>query len=111
MQKTAISTHYCVAYAQKCVANCTATPDKLFPVLVRFSNGQPLNLPTIIHIISNKRRDEVGSAILMCTKMLFRISRPQSAVAPFLTQPSDIGEHSIQVQAPIHSHAATRERS
>ena len=47
----------------------------------------------------------------MCTKMLFRISRPQSAAAPFLTQPSDIGEHSIQVQAPIHSHAATRERS
>ena len=33
MQKTATPTYYCVAFAQNCVANCTATPDKLFPVL------------------------------------------------------------------------------
>ena len=33
MQKTATPTYYCVAFAPNCVANCTATPDKLFPDL------------------------------------------------------------------------------
>ena len=31
MRKTATQTYYCVAFAPNCVANCTATPDKLFP--------------------------------------------------------------------------------
>ena len=80
--------------------------------LVGFSDGQPLNLPTIIPIIPIKRGDEVGGAILICTKMLFCISSPQSAAAPSLTliKPGDIGELSMHEQAPIHSHAATRER-
>ena len=67
--------------------------------IVGFSDGQPLNLPTIISIIPNKHGDEVGDAILMCTKMLFYNSRPQLAVAPSLTliRPGDIGERSTHV--------------
>ena len=55
------------------------------------------------YIIPNKRRDEVG--FLMCTKMLFCISRGA------VIKPGDIGESSLHVQAPIHFHAATCERS
>ena len=32
MRTIATPTYYYVAFAQNCVANCSATPDKLFPV-------------------------------------------------------------------------------
>ena len=35
MRTIATPTYYCVAFAQNCVANCSATPDKLFPVLLQ----------------------------------------------------------------------------
>ena len=31
MRTIATPTYYCVAFGQNCVANCSATPDKLFP--------------------------------------------------------------------------------
>ena len=32
-EKTATSIYDCVALAPNCVANCSATPDKLFPII------------------------------------------------------------------------------
>ena len=34
MSKTARPTYYCVAFTPNCVANCSATPDKLFPAYI-----------------------------------------------------------------------------
>ena len=46
-KKTATPVYHCVAYAQNLVANCSATPDKLFPgpgvsSMVGYDAGPPL---------------------------------------------------------------------